>query len=169
MRSTIFYKSGIMCPEGDGGAKEKLPNQGTVKGDVEGAPKVDAGKQDGTKGGKMKLEIKIDEKSYIESFLSIVSLGALECIEKGIISCEEAMKIIYFPGMIEKLEELFPGLGEAIHLGTELEDVVSIIPEKLKVSIDQIRVINYTSIKLGEKREQHVFYSLNEGESSQML
>ena len=45
MRSTIFYKSSIMCPKGDGGAKEKLPNQGTVKGDVEGAPKVDAGKQ----------------------------------------------------------------------------------------------------------------------------
>lgn len=117
---------------------------------------------DGTKGGKMKLEIKIDEKSYIESYLSMVSLGALECIDKGIISCEEAMKIIYFPGMIEKLEELFPGIGEAIHLGTELEDVVSIIPEKLKASIEQIRAINYTSIKLGEKREQHVFYSLNE-------
>ena len=84
MRSTIFCKSSIMCPKGDGGAKEKLPNQGTVKGDVEGAPKVDAGKQDGTKGGKMKLEIKIDEKSYIESYLSMVSLGALECIDKGL-------------------------------------------------------------------------------------
>jgi len=39
---------------------------------------------DGTKGGKMKLEIKIDEKSYIESYLSMVSLGALECIDKGL-------------------------------------------------------------------------------------
>ena len=114
------------------------------------------------KGGTMKLTIEINDSSFIESYLSIVSLGVLKCLRKKIIDCDDAMNLVYFPGMINKLEELMPNLGNAIHLGTELENVVSIIPEKLDESIEQIRELNYSSVKLNQDNKQHVFYSLTE-------
>ena|GEM_PF-5459122 len=45
MRSTIFYKSGIMCPEGDGGAGK---NTGDAMNPSEAASKVTNGKRTGS-------------------------------------------------------------------------------------------------------------------------
>ena len=110
----------------------------------------------------MKLTIEIDDDKYLESYLSIVSLGALDCLKKGLIDGYEAMKIIYRPAMIDKMEELFPNLGNAIHLGTELSDVADIVPEALDKSIEQIRELNFKSIELTDDRKQHIFYKLEE-------
>lgn len=52
-------------------------------------------------------------------------------------------------------------LGEAIHLGTELEDVSEIVPDKLHDSIEQIRLLNETSIEFSNDSKQHVFYKFN--------
>lgn len=52
-------------------------------------------------------------------------------------------------------------LGEAIHLGTELEDVSEIVPDKLHDSIEQIRLLNETSIEFNNDSKQHVFYKFN--------
>lgn len=109
----------------------------------------------------MKLIIEINEKSYLQSYLSILSIGILDCIEKDIISYDDAMNLLYFPSMIEKLERLLPNLGEAIHLGTELEDVSEIVPDKLHDSIEQIRLLNETSIEFSNDSKQHVFYKFN--------
>jgi hypothetical protein len=94
--------------------------------------------------------------------MSIVSLGVLECLQKNILDCDDAMSLVYFPGMIERLEEVAPKLGAAIHLGTELEDVLSIIPDEFETSINQIRKLNYETIKLNNNNKQHVFYALKE-------
>ena len=111
-------------------------------------------------GITMKMIIEIDDESYLKSYLSILSVGILECLEKNLISYDDAMSLLYFPGIIDKFEKMFPKLGKAIHLGTELEDVADIIPEKLKESIEQIRKLNEESIYLTENRKQHVFYKI---------
>lgn len=98
----------------------------------------------------MKLTIEIDEESYIQSYLSILSIGILECLEKELICYDDAMNILYLPGMIEKYEKVLPTLGEAIHLGTELEDVAEIVPDKLMESMEQIRLLNNDSIEFNE-------------------
>lgn len=110
----------------------------------------------------MKLTIEIDHDAYVQSYLSILSLGILECLEKKLISYDDAMNLLYFPGIIDQFEALFPDLGRAIHLGTELEDVAELIPEKLEQSIDEIRALNDRSIQFSEDAKQHVFYKVNE-------
>ena len=108
----------------------------------------------------MKLIIEIDNDTYLQSYLSILSIGLLECLERKVITCEDAMDILYFPGMIDRFEELFPNLGNAIHLGTELEDVESLIPDRLEESIAEIKELNMKSIGFDDTREQHVFYKI---------
>lgn len=108
----------------------------------------------------MKLMIEIDNDTYLQSYLSILSIGILECLENKLISYDDAMNILYFPGIIDKFEEICPDLGSAIHLGTELEDVAELIPEKLEESICAIRKLNRKSIRFDESRKQHVFYKI---------
>lgn len=109
---------------------------------------------------KMKLTIEIDEKSHLQSYLSILSIGILDCLEKKLISYDDAMHLLFLPSLIDRLEAFVPTLGEAIHLGTELEDVAELIPEKLKESIEQIRTINENSIQLKRDNKQHIFYNI---------
>jgi len=96
----------------------------------------------------MKLIIEIDGKKHIDSYLSILSVGILNCIEKGILTAAEAMDILYSPKLINMFESVSPSVSDAIHLGTELEDVVNIIPTKLSESIDQIKKIIMSVCKL---------------------
>ena len=109
----------------------------------------------------MKLTIEIDDESYVQSYLSILSIGILECLEQELITYDDAMKLLYFPRLIDKFETMLPDVGEAMHLGTELEDVAELIPDKLKKSIEQIRILNKKSIKFIRNTEQHVFYKIN--------
>jgi len=108
----------------------------------------------------MRLVIEIDEKQHIDSYLSILSIGILSCIEKGVVTVEEAMGILYNPMLISMFESVSPSLSDAIHLGTELEDVASIIPTKLSESIAQIKEINYGCVKFTQDNNQHVFYRI---------
>jgi len=101
----------------------------------------------------MKLTIEIEEESHIESYLSIVSIGILECLRRGRIDCHEAMTLLYEPGYIDMFEPIMPNLGHAIHLGTELEDVESIIPDKMDWSIDQIYELNLSSVRLNKRKQ----------------
>ena len=77
-----------------------------------------------------------------------------------IISFDDEIKILYFPGIIDNFEEIFPDLGNALHLGTELEDVAELIPEKLEQSICEIRKLNSKLIKFDASKKQHVFYKI---------
>ena len=110
----------------------------------------------------MKFTIDIDNLYTLEKYLSILSLGILDCLEKNILSYDDAMDILYRPGLIDKFEEVVPDLGNAIHLGTELENVFSIIPDQLKQSIEQIRLINIRSIQKQTNKGKHIFYYIDE-------
>jgi len=107
-----------------------------------------------------KLIIEIDDELYLQSYLSILSIGILDCLEKKLITYDDAMNLLFFPGIVDKFEILFPNLGKAIHLGTELEDVAELIPEKLKESMEQIKTLNEESINFAGDKKQHVFYKI---------
>jgi hypothetical protein len=106
------------------------------------------------------LTVKVKNNTSIEAYLSIVSLGVLECLKKNLITCDDAMNIIFFPGMIDMLEKTMPKIGEAVHLGTELEDVLSLIPERFAAAIDEIGKMNCESIIPDEIRYDHIQYKL---------
>lgn len=106
----------------------------------------------------MNLVIKINDESYAKTYVAIFMIGLLECIEKGSISIEDSMWLLFGPGEIDIFKPFMPELSEAIHLGTELEDVASIIPNKLEDSIEEIRKKAYEIIKLNPSSKQNVFY-----------
>ncbi|MCL2082476.1 MAG: DUF3969 family protein [Oscillospiraceae bacterium] len=110
----------------------------------------------------MNLTIKISGHRYIETYLSIVSVGALACIEKGLIDYDDAMGIIYRPGMIEKAEILFPRISKVLHLGWELDAICGLIPEQLKQVVEKMRDISYNSVKFNQDGTQHILYKIEE-------
>ena len=111
----------------------------------------------------MKLTIEIDDESFIEGYLSFVSLGVLECLKKGFLDFDDAMEIIYRPFMIDKTQELFPDLGNAILAGTQLVDVYNHIPHEFEGVAEEVRESNYKSIsKLIRDNKHHIVYKLDE-------
>ncbi|MGK7878257.1 MAG: DUF3969 family protein [Xenococcaceae cyanobacterium] len=89
-----------------------------------------------------KLMIQLEDKAEIERLISLISLGICAALKKGIVNLEAAESYLYSPYTIEQLKslEVDQELIDLIHLGTELEDVESLIPEKLSDSICEIEV-----------------------------
>ncbi|MBO0421447.1 DUF3969 family protein [Enterococcus plantarum] len=86
--------------------------------------------------------INLKNKNTFEIYLSVLSIGILKCLEEDILDFDDAMALLYQPFNIDKLEKEFQKLGEAIHLGTELEDVATLAPEDLEDSLKQIEELN---------------------------
>ena len=100
----------------------------------------------------MKLELTTNKIDEIEYFLSITILGVIEAILNKKISIDEAEKIFFSPGVASNLEKagIDYSVIQSIWLGTELEDVYSLIPEKLNESLLDIKNILLTKISTYE-------------------
>lgn len=95
------------------------------------------------------MMIKIADKIEIEHFISILNLGLCVAIENGVLSIEEAEAYLYSPYTMEQLEKLGVAqeLIDIIHLGTELSDLESLLPEKLSSGIEEIKTNTLELIK----------------------
>ncbi len=82
----------------------------------------------------MSLKISVNGKNEAERLLCILNIGVAACLKEGLISIEESENFLYSPYSMELLKEakLDSEIIDLIHLGSELEDVESLIPEKLK-------------------------------------
>lgn len=89
----------------------------------------------------MKLVIKVDKKKEVNRVLAIIQLGLLTALENNSISIEEAEGYIFNPYTIKKMEEINVNnkVIDIVHLGTELEDIKSLIPEKIEESIIDLK------------------------------
>ena len=60
-------------------------------------------------------------------------------------SIEAAEQYLYSPYTLEKLQQLgvSPELLQVVHLGTELEDVESLLPEKLDESLAEMKELSF--------------------------
>ena len=89
-----------------------------------------------------KLMIHLQEKQEIERLISIIILGLCTAIERGVLSLEEAESYLYSPYTMEQLEKLGVDrkLIDVVHLGTELEDIKSLLPDKLDRSLEEIKI-----------------------------
>ncbi|MDF2858231.1 MAG: hypothetical protein K0Q87_4082 [Neobacillus sp.] len=95
----------------------------------------------------MKLNVSIEEISEIERFILILNIGLAYALEKNILSIEEVENFLFSPYSMDKLEELkvSKDIIRLINLGCELENVERLVPDKLELSIGEIKT---TSIKL---------------------
>lgn len=93
------------------------------------------------KQNTMEMVIQVEDKTEIERLLSILSLGLCAALEQGALSIEAAERYLYSPYTLELLQKLniSPEVLQVVHLGTELEDVESLLPEKLGESLAEIK------------------------------
>lgn len=93
-------------------------------------------------------------KEQLEKLILLNIIGLVNCIEEDLITIEEAEKIIFSPYTMDlfNTKELSKELIDIVHLGTELEDIDSLIPEKLSESLVQIKNL---SIELLQKRKNY--------------
>lgn len=88
----------------------------------------------------MELNVGLKTKADIERFILITNIGIMAAIKEGVISIEEAENYLYSPYSVDRIKNL--GINKdvvkLVELGCELEDVESLIPDKLNNSIDEI-------------------------------
>lgn len=89
----------------------------------------------------MELNVSLKTKKDIEYFILITNIGMMTALKEGLISIEEIENYIYNPYSVEKIKNLGINIDiiKLVELGCELEDVESLIPDKLNSSIDEIR------------------------------
>ncbi|OTA14160.1 hypothetical protein Xvie_03938 [Xenorhabdus vietnamensis] len=87
----------------------------------------------------MKLCYTIEQK-HAEKFISFLIVGVLYSLEKKIISIDEAEGFIFQPDEIKSLKKINASreLIDIIEGGCQLEDVESLIPEKLPKNIREL-------------------------------
>ena len=91
-------------------------------------------------GTYMELKISLKTREDIERFILISNIGLTAALKSGSISIQEAERYLYTPYSVKILEnlEINEDVVMLVKLGCELEDVESLIPDKLKESIERI-------------------------------
>ncbi|MDQ0818958.1 hypothetical protein QF033_003536 [Bacillus pumilus] len=88
-----------------------------------------------------KIELKYSSYEDLDRIIVINIIGVIISLKEGLITIE-AEKLMFSPRTIDILKQ--KGINEELinilHLGTELEDVESLIPHELSDSLEEIRV-----------------------------
>ena len=89
----------------------------------------------------MTMLIQVEDKTEIERLLAFLNIGLCVAIGQGALSIEAAEDYLYSPYTLEKLQELGVSLQamRMVHLGTELEDIASLLPAQLDESLAEIQ------------------------------
>lgn len=88
------------------------------------------------------MKISIRHKSEIERFILLNIIGLMDSMIVGAIATEDCEVYLFSPYSVDKLNalNLDKNIVDLVEMGCELEDVESLIPEKLHKSIDEIRL-----------------------------
>ena len=92
------------------------------------------------------LLFQIDDRAEVSQLVAVLSLGLCTAIAAGSVSIAEAEKRLFNPKVVAQLQGLDApaALIEIVHLGTELEDVQSLLPERLGESLAEIQAKTLT-------------------------
>ncbi|MEH6944943.1 DUF3969 family protein [Bacillus sp. JJ722] len=89
------------------------------------------------------LEIKntLLNLAQLEKLILVNISGVVECLRNKLITVEHAEKAIFSPYSIDLLKNkgICTEIIDLIHMGMELEDIESLMPEKLESSIAEIK------------------------------
>ncbi|QOS80851.1 DUF3969 family protein [Paenibacillus sp. JNUCC31] len=89
----------------------------------------------------MELNLRVSGKVQIERIVSILELGMLTALEEGVVNLEEIEGYLFNPFTADILEgmTLSNEVIEIIKSGCELEDVESLMPQKLQSTISELK------------------------------
>lgn len=88
----------------------------------------------------MKINYIAKDDKRDEQFIALFSLGIVSALKENLIACDDACNWLLNIRTLEMLKEgnFSKDIVNAIHLGTELENVKRIIPEAFLSSCDEI-------------------------------
>jgi Protein of unknown function (DUF3969) len=87
------------------------------------------------------LMFNLDDRADVTQLVAVMSLGLCTAIGAGSVSIETAEQRLFNPQVLTQLAglELPEELLEIVHLGTELEDIQSLMPERLADSLGEMQ------------------------------
>ncbi|MBC1504080.1 DUF3969 family protein [Listeria booriae] len=89
----------------------------------------------------MKLILSVDKKNEAERMVLICIIGLLDSLENNLLTIEECEGYLFSPYSVTILKEknLDSQVIEILELGCELEDVQSLLPDKLQAEIQDLK------------------------------
>lgn len=89
----------------------------------------------------MPLLFQMDDRAEVSQLVAVLSLGLCTAIAAGSVSIAEAERQLFNPKVVAQLQRLDvpAALIEIVHLGTELEDVQSLLPDRLGESLAEMQ------------------------------
>jgi hypothetical protein len=87
--------------------------------------------------------LEIPDRTEIARSVAVMSLGLCTAIVDGSVSLAEAELRLFNPRTLARLEALdLPGsIVDLVHLGTELEDVQRLLPDRFNESLAEIEAL----------------------------
>ncbi|QSX06721.1 DUF3969 family protein [Sedimentibacter sp. zth1] len=98
----------------------------------------------------MKVKIQQEGKHESEQLIAILELGLLTALEEKVMEIEDVEHLLFNPSTLNKLidNSFDKEIVDVIHLGTELEDVQSLIPDKLDDNIFELKTKTIDILKM---------------------
>ena len=89
----------------------------------------------------MEISLSVDKKNESERLVLVNAIGLLESLENELLTIEDCENYLFSPYSVSILEEknMNPQIIEIIELGCELEDIQSLMPDKLNVEIRDLK------------------------------
>lgn len=89
----------------------------------------------------MNLKLSVSNQNEANIMVLVFLIGVLEALEKGIISIDESQDYIFTPYSIRVLNEkgIDKRIIEIIEHGCELEDIQSLLPDKVGEKIKSLK------------------------------
>ncbi len=83
----------------------------------------------------------LDDRADVTQLVAVMSLGLCTAIAASSLSIDEAERRLFNPQVLTRLAglEVPAELLEIVHLGTELEDIQSLMPERLAASLAEMQ------------------------------
>lgn len=77
----------------------------------------------------------------LDKLILVAIIGLLDILKEHIVTVDEASMLIFSPYMVNKLREEHYSLDviSIVERGCELEDILSLLPERLEIEIDLLR------------------------------
>jgi hypothetical protein len=79
-------------------------------------------------------------KNYLEKLILSLSIGLIDGIKSDVISIRDAERLLFSPRTLAWLKQLKldKQIINLIHMGTEIEDIESLLPERLHLELSKI-------------------------------
>lgn len=89
----------------------------------------------------MKIIFNTEDAQETEQLVAVLCIGVCVALKSGTMTINEAENCLFSPYTISVLEQSGSSdrAIELIHMGTELEDVESLVPHKLTDAIDELK------------------------------